>query len=187
MFGSVRTAEKFASSLTWVNNAHRSTCSLTKMLSSTRYSIRISEAGRPRGLRGFARVGLVMAWTVFWLSTAIFPCCESIAALVAGDHLDEVTQSDSADPQVHQSGDVHAEGPERDPYAPCEHALGAGPVLVGEPAVLTPDRFPLHWLAVEEQIAPGLTTAAHRPSLALPQADPPPPPRFYLRTQRLLI
>lgn len=142
---------------------------------------------RPRGLRGIARVGLVVAWAVFWLNTAIFPCCESIAAAIGGDHAVEVTQSDTAATHAHAPGGGHFEVPNHDPHSPCEHAVGAGLVLVGEPEVLTSDRFPSHWLAVEEHFAPSLTAALHRPSLALPQADPPPPPRFHLRTQRLLI
>jgi hypothetical protein len=174
MYGSVRTVKEFASSL-------------TNMPSWTRSSVRKSEASRPRGLRGFARAGLLAAWAVFWLNTAIFPCCESIAAVIGGDHPAEAAQSDSAASHLHRSGDTHAEGPDHDPYTPCEHTLSAGPVLVGEPEVLTSDRFPLHWVAVEEQFALGLTTVVHRPSLALPRVAPPPPPRYYLRTQRLLI
>jgi len=174
MFGGVQTLKKSASSL-------------TNMPSSTRSSAKMPQARRPQGLRGFARVALVAAWAVFWLSTAIFPCCESSAALVAGDHSDEVTQSDSAAPHEHHSGDAHSDGPDHGPYSPCEHAVSTGPVLAVEHTVLTSDRFPSHWLAIEEQLSPSLITAVHRPSLALPQADPPPPPRFYLRTQRLLI
>ena len=157
------------------------------MMSSTRSPDGMPEAGRPRGLRGFARVGLVAAWAVFWLSTAVFPCCESIVALLAGEHSDEAAQSNSADPHVPRSGDEHANGPNHDPSAPCEHTLAAGPVLVGEPGVLTFDRFPSHWLAVEGHVSLKLKTVVHRPSLALRAAAPPPPPGFYLRTQRLLI
>ena len=157
------------------------------MLSRTRSSARISEARRPRGLRGFARVGLVVAWVVFWLNTAIFPCCESIAAAIGGDHPGEVAQSASAAPLVHHSGDARSEGPDHGPYSPCEGALSAGPALVGEHEVLTSDRFPLHWVAVDERFALGLTAVAHRPSLALARAAPPLSLRLYLRTQRLLI
>ena len=174
-------------SLTWINNSHRSRCSLTKMPSSTRSSAGMPEARRPRGLRGFARVGLVMAWAVFWLNAAIFPCCESIAAVVGGDRSVEVAPSDSATPHARLSGNADSEGTDHGLYSLCEQALSAEPALVGEPGVLTSDRFPLDWVAVEEHFALGLTVAAHRPSIALPRAAPPPPPGFYLRTQRLLI
>jgi hypothetical protein len=174
MYVSVRTMRRFASSL-------------TNMLSSTRSSVRKSAASRPRGLRGFARVGLVAAWAVFWLNSAIFPCCESIAAVIGGDHPVEAAKSESAASQLHRSGDANSEGPDHGPDTPCEHTLSAEPALVGEPVVLTSDRFPLHWAVLEEHLALGLTTVVHRPSLALPRADPPPLPRFYLRTQRLLI
>jgi len=174
MYGGVPTLKKSASSLTdmplWTNS-----------------SAKMPQAGRPQGLCGFARVALVAAWAVFWLGTAIFPCCESIAALVAGDHSDEVAHSDSAAPHVHQSDDAHADGPDHDPAAPCEHSLAAGPVLVAEPGVLTSDRTFFQWLTVEEIFSIVPTVVAHRPSLALPHAAPPPQPRFHLRTQRLLI
>lgn len=157
------------------------------MLPLTRSSAAMPEASRPRRLRGFARVGLVAAWAVFWLSTAIFPCCESIAAVLGGDHSIEVAQSDSVASQAHHSGDAHSEGSDHGPYSPCENALGAEPALVGEQAVLASEHFSMRWIAVEEHSAFGLTVVAHRPSLALPPAAPPPPPGFYLRTQRLLI
>jgi hypothetical protein len=47
------------------------------------------------GLRGFARVILVLAWAAFWFNTALFPCCEVVAAAF-GDHSDDVSQSVSA-------------------------------------------------------------------------------------------
>ena len=53
-------------------------------LSRARSSARTSEAGRPWGLRGFARAGLLVAWLVFWLNTALFPCCEVAAAVLHG-------------------------------------------------------------------------------------------------------
>jgi len=132
-------------------------------------------------------VGLVLAWAVFWLNAAIFPCCESIAAAIGGDRPVEVAQSDSAALHAYLSADAHSEGSDHAPHSPCEHAVGAEPALVGEHEVLASDRFPLQWVTVEEYSPLGLTVAAHRPNLALPRAAPPPPPRFYLRSQRLLI
>jgi len=63
----------------------------------------MSEAKQPRGLHGFARVGLVLAWVVFWLNTALFPRCE-VAAAVLGGHADNGSRTASAAPPLHHSG-----------------------------------------------------------------------------------
>lgn len=153
---------------------------------TTRFLGRTSATRLPRGRGRFARVALVMAWIAFWLNAAIFPCCEAIAAVVGGDHAIEEAQSNATTPHAHLSGGAHSEGLGHDPYSPCEHALGAEPALVGEQEVLATDRFPLHWVAVEEHFSHGPTVGSHRPSFALPRAAPP-PLGFYQRSQRLLI
>lgn len=153
---------------------------------TTRFSDRMSAAKLPRGRGGFARVALVMAWIAFWLNTAIFPCCEAIAAVVGGDHAIEEAQSNATTPHARLSGSAHSEDLGHDPYSPCEHALGAEPALVGEQEVLASDRFPFHWVAVEEYFSHGPTLGSHRSSVALPRAAPP-PLGFYQRSQRLLI
>lgn len=156
------------------------------MVSSTRSSARMSEAGRPRGLRGFARLGLVVAWVVFWLNTALFPCCE-VAAAVLGGHADNGSQSASATPPLHHSDATHSEPLDHGPDSPCGYTLLSGPPLVGEHEVLTPDRSPLAWFAVDAPVATSFTAVHHSANLALARAGPPPPLRLYRRTQRLLI
>ena len=159
---------------------------MTNRLSWTRSSARMSEAGRPRGLRGFARVGLVVAWVVFWLNTALFPCCE-VAAAVLGGHADTGSQSASAAPPLHPSDATHSELLDHSPDSPCGTTLISVSPLVGEYEVLIPDRFPLEWFAADAPVAPSLTAVNHSTHLALARAAPPPPLRLYLRTQRLLI
>lgn len=149
---------------------------------TTRTFARVREAKRPTGLRA----GLVAAWAVFWLGTALFPCCELIAAMLGGDHHREVAQSDFATPHAHPSGDVHSKGSGHDPYPPCGQAHSDGAVLVEEPAVPTSVRFLQQRVAVEKPHVSGLAAVVHRSSLALPRAAPP-PPAFYQRSRRLLI
>ena len=146
----------------------------------------MSEARQPRGLRGFARVGLVAAWVVFWLNTALFPCCEVVAAVLGG-HADNGSRSASAAPPLQQSAATHSEPLDHGPDSPCGTILISASPLVGAYEVLTPDRFPMEWLAVDAPVATRLTAIDHSAHLALARAAPPPPPRLYLRTQRLLI
>ena len=146
----------------------------------------MSEARKPRGLRRFARVGMLAAWTMFCPNTALFPCGE-VAAAVFGGHADNGSQSASAAPLLHHTGATHSESLGHSPDSPCGDALISRLPLVGAYEGLTPDRFPLEWFAVAAPVATGIT-AVNRPAiLALAQAAPPPSPRLYLRTQRLLI
>ena len=146
----------------------------------------MSEARRPRGLRGFARVGLVVGWVGFWLNTALFPCCE-VAAAVLGGHADSGPRSVSAAPPLHDSDASQSGLMDLSPDSPCGYTLISGPPLVAEYEVLAPDRSPLEWFAVDAPVATSLTAVNHPAYLALARAAPPPPLRLYLRTQRLLI
>jgi hypothetical protein len=127
--------------LTWTRYLHRPRCNLTDMLSWARSSARMSVARPPRGLRGFARVELVVAWVVFWLNTALFPFC-GVAAAVLGGYTDNGSRSASAAPQLHPSDATHSEPLDHSPDSPCGYTLNSRPPLVGEYEVLTPDRSP---------------------------------------------
>ena len=140
----------------------------------------------PRGRSRFARVALVLAWVVFWVNTALFPCCESLAAAF-DDHSDSVLQSTSAAQPAHQSDDTHSEHSEQSPSSHCDYALDAGPAISGAYAALPMDRVDIDWFAITTLVAPDLTTAKHSANLAPRDYHPPPPFRRYLHTQRLLI
>ena len=146
----------------------------------------MSTARRPRGLRGVARVGLLAAWVVFWLNTALFSCCE-VAAAVLGGHVDNGSVSASAALPLQHSAAAQSEPLDHSPDSPCGYNLISGPPLVGEHEVQTTDRPPLEGIAVNAPVATSLTVANHSADLALARAAPPPPLRLYLRTQRLLI
>jgi hypothetical protein len=142
-----------------------------------------------RGLRGFARVGLVVAWVAFWLNTALFPCCK-VAAAVLGGHADNGPRSASAAPPLHDSDASHSGPLDHSfdaPCGPCGYTLISGPPLVGEYEVLIPDRSPLEWFAVDASVATSVTAVNLPAHLALARATPPPSLRLFLRTQRLLI
>ena len=156
------------------------------MLSSTRSSARMSETKRPRGLRGVARVGLLAAWVVFWLNTALFSCCE-VAAAVLGGHVDNGSVSASAALPLQHSAATQPASLDQSHDSPCGYALISGPPLVGEHEVPAPDRSPLESFAVDAPVATILTAVSHYANLALARAAPPPSLRLYLRTQRLLI
>ena len=147
----------------------------------------MSTARRPRGLRGVARVGLLAAWVVFWLNTALFSCCE-VAAAVLGGHVDNGSVSASAALPLQHSAAAQSEPLHQSPDAPCGNILISGPPLVGEHEVLAHDRSPLKWFAVDAPVATSRLTIVNHPAiLALARAAPPPSLRLYLRTQRLLI
>ena len=121
--------------------------------------------------RGFARMGLVAAWAVFFLNTALFPCCEAAAAVLGG-HAD-ATQAEPLE--------------EHGPDAPCASSISAGPTIVGEHEVLSPDRSPVDWFAGDAPVAASLTAVNHSAILALARAAPPLSLGLYQRTQRLLL
>ena len=156
------------------------------MLSWTRSSAKTSEARRPRGLRGFARAGLVVAWVVFWLNASLFPCCVTIAAAFGGQAGND-SQSVSSVAPAHHPDEPHSGPPGHSPDSPCAYSLSAGPTIIGEYAVLAADRSPQGWFAVDAPVATSPTAINHVANLALARATPPRSLRLYLRTQRLLI
>ena len=155
------------------------------MLSSTQ-SARSVEAQRLRDLRGLARSGLIAAWVVFWLNTALFPCCEVTAAILGG-HADSALQSPSAGQPSHHSDSASSEQPAPSPEAPCADALSADPPLAGEDGVRVPESSSMEWFAMDAPAATHFTWTHRAESFALARASPPPSLHPHLRTQRLLI
>ncbi len=146
----------------------------------------MSEARRLRGPHGFGRVILVLAWVAFWFNSALFPCCEAIAAAF-GDHSDDVSQSVSAAQPAHHSDETQTECPHHRPDSPCGYTVSAGPTSVGMYALLAPDNSSLEWFAIDAPAAPALIAAVSHAEYLAPREPLPPPHRLYLRTRRLLI
>lgn len=146
----------------------------------------VSGIGRPLRQGRFARMVLVLAWVVFWVNTALFPCCESLAAAF-DEHSDSVSQSTSAAQPAHHSDETHSEHSDQSPSSHCDYALDAGLAISGAYAALPTDRVDFHWFAITAPVAPGLTAVNYSAYLALRDYHPPPPFHRYLHTQRLLI
>ena len=151
----------------------------------TQSSARMSGARRSQGLRRFARV-LVAAWVMFWLNTALFPCCEALAAVLGG-HAANATQTAREAPPLHHSDNTHCDPLEHSSNSPCGDSLISGIPLAVEYKGLTPDRSPPEWCAVDAPLATSFTAPVPSAIFALARASPPPYLRLYLRTQRLLI
>jgi len=122
---------------------------------------------------------------MFWINTALFPCCEAVAAAFGG-HFDDISQSVSTAQPAHASDDTHSGRPDHSPDAPCGYTLSAGPPSVGMSALLAPDNSSLQWFAIDAPVAPALIAVSHAEYLA-PREPPPPPHRLYLRALRLRI
>jgi len=126
-------------------------------------------------------VTLILAWVVFWLNTAFFPCCEAVAAI--SDHSANVSQAAPAAQPAHDSDETHTDRPDHSPYSPCGYSLSAQPTSIG---VLAIEYSPLEWFAIDAPVSSGLTAVFRSENLA-PRAIPPPFIRPYLREQRLLL
>ena len=157
-----------------------------KTSSSRRNVPQVPKAGRLRGLRGFPRLILALAWAAFWFNTALFPCGEAVAAPFGG-HSDGVSQSVCAAQPAHHSDDTHSGCGDHGPNSPCGYTLRAGPTSVGTYALLAPVNSFLEWFAIAGPAAPALLAASQAEYLAPREYHPALPFRLYLHTQRLLI
>lgn len=119
---------------------------------------------------GFAPLGLVAAWAVFILNTALLPFCE-VAAAVPGAH----------------AGTTHVEPPHDSPDSPCGPSLSGGSTVVDAYGAPSPDRSPLGWSAVEAPVAASIAAVTYSANLALARDAPSLSLRLYQRTQRLLL
>jgi len=131
-------------------------------------------------------VGWALVWIVFWLNTALFPCCE-VAAADLGEWGGSALPSVSTVELAHHADGTHSESPASNPGSLCGDNLTAGTPHVALDEVLTPDRLPLEWFTVDASVVTSVTAVTHSARLALVRAALPPSPHFYVRTQRLLI
>ena len=160
---------------------------MTTTFSLTRSTSGLSKTRQPGGLCRIARVTLVIAWIAFCLNTALFPCCEVLAASV-GDHSDSIPHEGSSAQSVHHNDETHSEQPHHHgPGSPCDYSYRAESAINGEIGQPT-DRIHLEWFATDVASPVGLTVVNHSHSEILAPREPHPPPyRVYLRTLRLLI
>ncbi len=155
------------------------------MRSSARKITGVTGGGMPLRQGRFSRAVLVSAWVVFWLNTALFPCCESLAAAFDG-HSDSISQSTPVVP-AHHSDETHAEHPDPTRSSQCDFTLNAEPVIDTAYAAPQSDRVHLDWFAVATLVAPDVTAVNHFASRPTIDYHPPPAFRRHPLTQRLLI
>ena len=134
------------------------------MFSATRSITGVPETRRPRVPHGFAHAVLVLAWVVFWLNSALFPCCEALAAAFGG-HSNGVSQSVSAAQPAHRTDETHSECPHHNPDSPCNHAPNAGPVIDEVYEGLSTDRVNLEWFAIDVSGAAALAAVSSSANL----------------------
>lgn len=159
---------------------------MTNISPWTRSSARTPAAGRPRGRRGFARTGLVMAWLMFWLNAALFPCCE-VAAAILCDHAGSASPITSVALPLHIANATHSEPSDHSPDSPCGDVVFARLPLASQHEGMTADRSAPEWVAIDAPVVISSPSTDRTTSPALDRDAPPPPLRLYLRTQRLLI
>ena len=153
--------------------------SLTRIFSS------LPQTRKSLGLRGYAGTWMIAAWAVFWLNTALFPCCEVAAAIFDG-HTSSGSQTVPAAPSHHDDS-AHSEPSENGHGSPCGESVNSAPVLIASYEGPAPERFSLDGFVPGGPLATGHKAVYHPANLARAGDDPPPWRRFYLRTQRLLI
>ena len=138
-------------------------------------------------LRAVRRVSLFIAWAAFWLSTALFPCCEAIAAVLADHHGTVVHQSAEASPHTEMPGEAHHDCPDGSPGTPCHSLNGSGSAVVGEPASASLDRLAHDVPAMAAVLRPASADGWQTTQASIPRPALPPPLDFHQRTRRLLI
>ena len=138
-------------------------------------------------LGAMGRVSLLIAWAAFWLGTALFPCCEAIAAAL-GDHPGAVVhQSAEASPHTEMPGEAHHDCPDGSPGTPCHSLHGSGSAVVGESATASLDRLAHDVPAMAARVWPASADGRQTTQASIPPPALPPPLGFHQRTRRLLI
>ena len=136
----------------------------------------------PLRLRRLARVTVVLAWIVFWLNTALFPCCEAVAAGLGGQ---PPMQAVSGTHPAHASGETHPDHPDDSHNSPCGVVVSAAPATLGQADVLSAPQPDI--VSTAPGAAISLLPAADSTSTAIPDPAPPPKVPLYLRELRILL
>ena len=152
------------------------------MLPSKQNIAREPKGKPPLRLRRFARVTVVLAWMVFWLNTALFPCCEAVAAGLGGQ---PPVQAVSGSHTAHASGETGSEHPDQSHNSPCGVAVSAAAATLGQADVLSAAQPDI--VSSASGAAISLRPAADSTSTAIPHPAPPPKVPLYLRELRILL
>ena len=140
---------------------------------------RVQPSAREHSKRTRAASILLFSWFLFWVVGIVQPCCAALAGSHDDDHA--ISQTESLE-HTEVSAVAHTHSHEDDP---CPQAFTADTALLGDAFVLPAKVDHAPYLAVISNDVPTLAVA--KSSNPFDLYYPSPPPRIYLRTQRLLI
>ena len=136
---------------------------------------------RPRGLAPWM---MVLAWAAFWLSGALVPCHEAVAAL-GGEPSRDTHPMVAASHLTHDNGATPIPHPDPASHSGCERSAMVSQEIAGPVAKITPWHFPENWVAIDASI-PALLAVLSVLDQPTPRWIPQPQYRFHARTLRLL-
>lgn len=116
-------------------------------------------------------------WLLFWVAAVLQPCCDALAAAIPHGHASLLL--DRADPNGANPGE-----PGQSPHSHCPQATSAD-LYAGQEAAAPADPSRLSD-GLPSLPSSGLKTPGFRETSHPDYRSPPPPPRVYLLTQRLL-
>ena len=164
--------------LTQINFRPKIRRSMRAMLSVLKNGTRTRSNGQSARWRPFARPVMVLAWLAFWLNTALFPCCQALAADFGG-HSENIAKSIALNHLLKDCGDEHAGTPDQEnPHSPCSSFVSASPAAITQ--AISPAADHTLWQPIAPTAVVSLIPAAPNFATPLPRFDPPPPVRLYL-------
>ena len=140
---------------------------------------RLQRSSRWHSKRSRAASVLLFGWLLFWVVGIAQPCCTALASSHDDDHaISQNVSSESAESWA--AVDIHSHEDDQ-----CPRAFTADTALLGDAFILPAKADHSPYLAVNSYVVPTLTVS--KSSNPFDLFYPSPPPRIYLRTQRLLI
>ena len=122
---------------------------------------------------------LLFGWLLFWIVGIVQPCCTALASSHDDDHaLSQNVSSEST--EFSAAADTHSHEDDQ-----CPQALPADTALLGDAFILPAKADHSPYLVVISYAVTNLRVSTSSNPFDL--YHPSPPPRIYLRTQRLLI
>src|SRR5450759_128508 len=137
-------------------------------------TVTVPRIKRPRHMRRFAHVTTILAWVVFCLNTAIFPCCQAFAG-VFGDHSESISQPALHDHVSQDCDGDHPGQPNHSPYSPCSSFVSANPAAISQATFLATNHT--SWKSIAPAAAVSLVPVALNFANSFTPREIPPPVR----------
>ena len=122
---------------------------------------------------------LLFSWLLFWVVGIVQPCCGTLASAHDDDHAISHTASLESN-ELSEVADTHSHEDDQ-----CPQAFTADTALLGDAFILPAKADHSPYLVVISYAVTNLRVSTSSNPFDL--YHPSPPPRIYLRTQRLLI